>query len=177
MSPSDYVAPTALGEFRAAWEALGADGEVLESYGLSFKSAGEAVSGERGDGGAPAGGVEAPRPHRRSDRRHRVNYLPAPAHSSSASPPPPPSPSRAAVIETLGLSPCEGTGQVKPGATKHNAYLAGVFLGGIKTLARMQVSMEGAGEGGAGGAGSCVLKIGIRSEDRDVSQLLMDLIS
>ena len=50
--------------------------------------------------------------------------------------------SPAAVVETLGLSPCEGTGSVKPGATKHAAYLAGVFLGGIKTLARMQVSQS-----------------------------------
>jgi hypothetical protein len=56
-----------------------------------------------------------------------------------------------AVIETLGLSPCEGTGAVKPGATKHNAYLAGVFLGGIKTLGRMQAR----GWRGEGGWAAC----------------------
>lgn len=120
VTPADYVAPLMVPEFRSAWEAMGADGEVLESFGLSFKTVGEAVS---------------------------------------------------AVIETLGLSPCEGTGAVKPGATKHNAYLAGVFLGGIKTLARMQVSMD------EGGGASCVLKIGVRSEDAAVSTLLMELIS
>ncbi len=34
---------------------------------------------------------------------------------------------------------CEGTGAVKQGALKHNTYLAGVFLGGVQVLARMQV--------------------------------------
>jgi coatomer protein complex subunit gamma len=101
--------------------------QVLESYGLAFKSVAEAV---------------------------------------------------AAVVDTLGMAPCEGTGAVKPGTSKHNAYLSGVFLGGVKVLARMQVSMDAAGDAGGGsGPGGCVLKIGIRSEDRDVSQLLMDTIS
>jgi hypothetical protein len=72
------------------------------------------------------------------------------------------------------MSPCEGTGTVKPGAAKHNAYLAGVFLGGIKTLARMQLSLA---EGDPSGNSGVVLKIGLRSEDRAVAQLLMDLIS
>lgn len=77
-----------------------------------------------------------------------------------------------AVVDTLGMAPCEGTGAVKPGIATHNAYLAGVFVGGTKVLARMQVTLDAA-DAGAG----CVLKIGIRSEDRDVSQLLMDTIS
>ena len=122
LTPADYVAAVPVPEFRSAWTALGAEGEVLESYGLGFKSVAEAV---------------------------------------------------AAVVDTLGMAPCEGTGVVKAGIATHNAYLAGVFVGGTKVLARLQVTLDAGGEGGGG----CVLKIGIRSENRDVSQMLMDTIS
>ena len=104
---------------------MGADGELLESYALAFKSVADATR---------------------------------------------------AVIDTLGMAACEGTGSVKPGIATHNAYLAGVFLGGVKVLARMQVSLADAAAG-AGVDSGCVLKIGIRSEDRDVSALLMETIS
>jgi len=118
VTPADYVAPVPVSEFRAAWEAMGGGGEVVEQFGLPFKSVGEAV---------------------------------------------------AAVVDTLGLAPCDGTGAVKPGTSKHNAYLAGVFLGGVKVLARMQVTYDA--------DAGCVLKIGIRSDDRDVSELLMSCVS
>jgi coatomer protein complex subunit gamma len=44
LSPADYVAKVAVPDFRAAWEALGADGEVVETFGLSFKSVADAVA-------------------------------------------------------------------------------------------------------------------------------------
>ena len=73
-----------------------------------------------------------------------------------------------ATIDTLGLAPCEGTSTVKAGTNKHQAYLAGVFLGGIKVLARVAITLD-ADTG-------CVLNIGIRSEDPDVAELLMSVI-
>lgn len=79
----------------------------------------------------------------------------------------------AAVVGTLGLAPCEGTGTVKPGVPKHNAYLSGVFLGGFKVLVRMQVSVDADGTSGGG----CVLKLGVRSDNADVAQLFMDVVS
>lgn len=45
ITPADYVAPMPVADFRSAWEGLGVDGEVLESYGLPFKSVSEAVTG------------------------------------------------------------------------------------------------------------------------------------
>ena len=94
-------------------------------------------------------------------------------------------------------APCEGTGAVKQGALKHNAYLAGRFLGDVPVLARMQVRERGerdeeagvplglrgshlspphqvtADEGGAG----CTLKIGVRASDPGVSELLVNAIA
>lgn len=117
VTPADFVARTPVADFRAAWEAMGNENEVQESFGLTFKTVSDAV---------------------------------------------------AAIIDTLGLAPCEGTGSVKAGTPKHTAYLAGAFLGGIKVLARMQVSLEG--------ENSCTLRIALRAEDGGVAEALMSLI-
>jgi CubicO group peptidase (beta-lactamase class C family) len=103
--------------FRAAWEALGAGGEVLEAFALNFKSVAEAV---------------------------------------------------AAIIDTLGLAPCEGSGGVKAGTNKHQAMLAGTFLGDVKVLSRLQVTLDA--ETG------CSLKIAIRAADKAFSEMLMQTI-
>jgi coatomer protein complex subunit gamma len=118
VGPADFVARTPVADFRGAWEALGGDGELVESFALAFKSVAEAV---------------------------------------------------AAVVELLGMAPCEGTGAVKPGVAKHSVYLAGTFLGDVRVLARLMVTLDA--ENG------CVLKIGIRAADAAVAQLLMDTIS
>lgn len=73
-----------------------------------------------------------------------------------------------AVFASLNMGPCEGTGDVSPTSEKHNAYLAGVFLGGHKALARMQVTAAG---------GSCVLKIAVRSGNPDLSQMIADSVA
>jgi coatomer subunit gamma len=75
-----------------------------------------------------------------------------------------------ALLDTLGLVPCEGTGIVKAGATKHNAYLSGVFLGNKKVLARLQLTLDEENS-------VCVLKIGLRSEDEHIPALLMERIA
>lgn len=118
VGPADFVARVPVADFRTAWEGLGADSEVLESFGLQFKSVSDAVT---------------------------------------------------AIFDALGLAPCEGSGNVKAGTNKHAAMLAGVFIGGIKVLARMQVTLDA--ETG------CVLKVAIRAEDKGVSELLMGTIS
>jgi coatomer protein complex subunit gamma len=82
--------------------------------------------------------------------------------------PPLPAP-QTAVFDALGLAPCEGTGAVKAGTNKHSALLAGVFLGGVKVLARLLVTLDA--ETG------CVLKLAVRADDRDVAELLMGSIS
>lgn len=75
-----------------------------------------------------------------------------------------------AVIETLGLAPCEGTGLVKPSATRHGVFLSGKFIGNIPVLARMLIATTEGQDG-------CILRIAIRSPDSNVSEILMNSIS
>jgi len=44
VGPADFVAKVATPDFRAAWEALGTDGELVESFALPFKTVHEAVA-------------------------------------------------------------------------------------------------------------------------------------
>jgi hypothetical protein len=44
VGPADFVAPVAVGDFRAAWESLGPAGEVLETFQLPIKSVADAVT-------------------------------------------------------------------------------------------------------------------------------------
>jgi len=114
---SEFMAKVPVTNFRAAWEAMPVEGEVLESFALSFKTVPEAVT---------------------------------------------------AVLDFLGMAPCDGTGVVKEGSNKHNAYLSGVFLGGVRVLARMAIVIED--------ATGCILKIAVRSEDPAVSRTVADCI-
>uniref|UniRef100_A0A7S3LLT2 Coatomer subunit gamma n=1 Tax=Aplanochytrium stocchinoi TaxID=215587 RepID=A0A7S3LLT2_9STRA len=74
-----------------------------------------------------------------------------------------------AVVEFLGLEPCEGTGTVPHNAVGHTVFLSGVYLGGIKVLARTLFSVSASDN-------TIMLKIAIRSESPDVSQLVLDCI-
>jgi coatomer protein complex subunit gamma len=81
----------------------------------------------------------------------------------------------AAVVDFLGMQPCDGTAAVKAGAgaaggKPHMLHLSGVFVGGQQVLSRAQISLQG------GGAGGAVLKIAVRSEDSAVSRMVADCI-
>jgi coatomer protein complex subunit gamma len=117
---ADYVAPLAVADFRATWDAAGADGEVLETFALSFKSVPDAV---------------------------------------------------AAVLETLGLAPQEGTGLVKPTAAKHAALLAGTFLGDTPVFGRMLVALDDGPPAGV------TLKVALRCANKDISELLVSALA
>merc|ERR1711862_415831 len=73
-----------------------------------------------------------------------------------------------AVIDFLGMSPCDGTGSIKAnaGGKPHMLHLSGVFVGGTSVLARAQVAMDATG-------GGVVLKIAVRSEDQAIVGLLL----
>jgi coatomer protein complex subunit gamma len=76
----------------------------------------------------------------------------------------------AAVIDFLGMQPCDGTASVNPNATDgkpHMLHMSGVFVGGCSVLARAQVALQ---------SGSVVLKIAVRSEDETVSRMVADCI-
>jgi len=73
-----------------------------------------------------------------------------------------------AVIECMGMQTCDGTGKIKPGVKQHMLHLSGIFLGGIKVLARCQI--------GVSKEGAVVLKIAIRSDKGDVSKVMLESI-
>ena len=82
-----------------------------------------------------------------------------------------------AVIDFLGMQPCDGTAAIKPnlGTKPHMLHLSGVFVTGQQqVLARAQIAMQGAGENNTGT--SVVLKIAVRSEDESVSRMVADCI-
>lgn len=72
------------------------------------------------------------------------------------------------LIQYVGMQPHEETGTVTAGSKQHQILLCGVFIGGVKVLARGQVGMTA--EHG------CVLKLHIRSEDEFVSQTVSECI-
>ena len=77
-----------------------------------------------------------------------------------------------AVIDFLGMQPCDGTGHIKPGEggkKPHMLHLSGVFVGGMTVLARAQVAAQGDASG-------VLLKIAVRSDDADVSRMVADCI-
>jgi len=77
----------------------------------------------------------------------------------------------AAVVDFLGMQPCDGTGSVKPNAGNkaHMLHMSGVFVSGQEVLARAQIAMEGE-------TGGVVLKISVRSDDANVSRMVADCI-
>lgn len=76
----------------------------------------------------------------------------------------------AAVIDFLGMQPCDGTAVVKAnaGGKPHMLHLSGVFVSGQQVLSRAQIAMQS--------AGGVVLKIAVRSEDAGVSRTVADCI-
>ena len=75
-----------------------------------------------------------------------------------------------AVLKLLGMQPCDGTGTVKASTSNkpHMLHLSGVFIGGISTLARAQLVMQG--------DSGVVLKIAVRSEDENVPAMVANCI-
>ena len=111
------MARIAIPDFRKEWESIGSEAEVIETFGLSFKSVEDGVNG---------------------------------------------------VVKFLGMKPYQGTDTVKEEAKQHQILLSGVFIGGVKVVARGQIGMTD--EHG------CVLKLQIRSEDDLVSTIVAECI-
>lgn len=79
----------------------------------------------------------------------------------------------AAVIDFLGMQPCDGTASIKPSTgpgKPHLLHLSGVFVSGQQVLARAQVAMQGENNS------SVTLKIAVRSSDATVSRMVADCI-
>ncbi len=48
----------------------------------------------------------------------------------------------AAVMENVGMQPCENTAVPQPNATSHFLFLSGVFVGGIKVLVKSRIVLD-----------------------------------
>jgi len=74
-----------------------------------------------------------------------------------------------AIIDFLGMSPCEGTDRVSDRATSHVLLMAGIFVPNIDVLCRAQVTFQD--------DGGVALNVMIRSADQAVSQLVAEGIA
>ena len=74
-----------------------------------------------------------------------------------------------AVLDFLGMQPCDGTAVVKQTGKPHMLHLSGVFVSGQQVLSRAQIALPNE-------SGQCVLKIAVRSPDMEVSRMVADCI-
>jgi coatomer protein complex subunit gamma len=74
-----------------------------------------------------------------------------------------------AVMNILGMQPCEGTEAVPPNARSHTTLLSGVFVGNISVLIRLSLGIDSSND--------VAMKLTVRAEDVIVSELIHLLIS
>jgi hypothetical protein len=167
-----------------AVQGMPADGEVVESFALSFKTVAEAFTAVLDflgmaacDGTGVVKDGYVPAPHVLSRPRYDPNtyaltYTRAKVCAYTRLPP-----CLAywrvlcfarLMLHASALAPCPCPHPMDS-ATKHNGYLSGVFLGGVRVLARVALVIEDPAAG-------CILKIAVRSEDPEVSRLVADCI-
>lgn len=81
-----------------------------------------------------------------------------------------------AVIDFVGMQPCDGTAAIKPGniggAKPHMLHLSGIFMGNQQVLVRAQIGFQNADNVSAG----VILKIAVRSNDGTISRVVADCI-
>lgn len=74
-----------------------------------------------------------------------------------------------AVVDFLGMQPCDGTATVKAATGKpHMLHLSGVFVSQHQVLSRAQIGVQS--------SGGVVLKIAVRSDDAAISRIVADCI-
>uniref|UniRef100_A0A7S0SCE9 Coatomer subunit gamma n=1 Tax=Mantoniella antarctica TaxID=81844 RepID=A0A7S0SCE9_9CHLO len=74
-----------------------------------------------------------------------------------------------AVMNILGMQPCEGTEAVPPNARSHTTLLSGVFVGDVTVLIRMSLGIDA--------ASNVAMKLTVRADELAVSELIHQLIS
>ncbi|KAG9440964.1 hypothetical protein H6P81_021129 [Aristolochia fimbriata] len=73
-----------------------------------------------------------------------------------------------AVVNILGMQPCEGTETVPSNARSHTCLLSGVFMGNVKVLVRLSC--------GVNGPKDIAMRLVVRSEDESVSKAIQDIL-
>ncbi|KAH0461510.1 hypothetical protein IEQ34_009085 [Dendrobium chrysotoxum] len=74
-----------------------------------------------------------------------------------------------AIINILGMQPCEGTDVVPNNARSHTCLLSGVFIGNVKVLVRLSFRFDGPKK--------VVMKLAVRSEDEAISDAIHEIVA
>ncbi|KAK4794751.1 hypothetical protein SAY86_012745 [Trapa natans] len=74
-----------------------------------------------------------------------------------------------AVINLLGMQPCEGTEVVPSNSRSHSCLLSGVFIGNVKVLARLSFGIDGQKE--------VAMKLAVRSDEESISDLIHEMVA
>jgi len=74
-----------------------------------------------------------------------------------------------AVINLLGMQPCEGTEAVPNNSRSHSCLLSGVYIGNVKVLARISFGVDGPKD--------VAMKLAVRSEDEGVSDAIHEIVA
>ncbi|VFQ68335.1 unnamed protein product [Cuscuta campestris] len=74
-----------------------------------------------------------------------------------------------AVINLLGMQPCEGTEVVPNNSRSHSCLLSGVYIGNVKVLVRLAFGIDAQKE--------VAMKVAVRSDDASVSSAIHEIIA
>ncbi|KAF8020540.1 hypothetical protein BT93_G1078 [Corymbia citriodora subsp. variegata] len=74
-----------------------------------------------------------------------------------------------AVIDLLGMQPCEGTEVVPSNSRSHSCLLSGVYIGNVKVLVRLSLGIDGQRD--------VAMKLAVRSEDESVSDAIHEIVA
>ncbi|XP_030525099.1 coatomer subunit gamma isoform X2 [Rhodamnia argentea] len=74
-----------------------------------------------------------------------------------------------AVINLLGMQPCEGTEVVPSNSRSHSCLLSGVYIGNVKVLVRLSFGIDGQRD--------VAMKLAVRSEDESVSDAIHEIVA
>ncbi|KAJ6846569.1 coatomer subunit gamma-2 [Iris pallida] len=74
-----------------------------------------------------------------------------------------------AVMNILGMQPCEGTDVVPSNARSHTCLLSGVFIGNVKVLVRLSFGMDGPKQ--------VAMKLAVRSDDQATSDAIHEIVA
>ncbi|KAB1207270.1 Coatomer subunit gamma [Morella rubra] len=74
-----------------------------------------------------------------------------------------------AVINLLGMQPCEGTEVVPSNSRSHTCLLSGVYMGNVRVLVRIAFGIDGPKD--------VAMKLAVRSEDESVSDAIHEIVA
>jgi len=118
IAAADFVKKVAVVDFKEAWNTVGADCEVIETFSLSYTSLKLALD---------------------------------------------------AVVDYLGLTPCDNSNNIAEGARTHTLYLSGLFLGGVQVFAIVNLRVDSAKAVG--------MRLMVRSTDKAVSNFVASSVA